>query len=279
MTSLIILVKERKYFTFFAFIIFLPFGLCAQDSISKISHIPITKVFYKFGSHGVGSFTYHYGLNYFLAGACTYAIVNSGLDWEWHRNVIDHRWLRESGFVSVRGGPVVAYTVPSALYLYGLLNKNSNIQVTGLALGQAALLGIGVSCTIKVFKGRVSPDNLTNMNNYSNEFRFGLLRGGISEGWPSSHTTVAFAMATTLIELYPDNTAIKIGALTYASLIGLGVSMNVHWSSDVVAGALIGYSIGKTVGSGFRNLMSANPKKNAYNFYVTPNGICFNYRF
>jgi membrane-associated phospholipid phosphatase len=279
MTSLHHFIKKWGGIASFALIIFLPFRIYAQDSINRVSNVPITKVFYKLGNHFVGSFTYHYGLNYLLAGVSTYAIVNTGIDWKWHRTSIDHGWMRETGFISVHAGPIVAYTVPSALYLYGLLDKNSDIQVTGLALGQAALLGVGISSMIKVFTGRVSPDNLTSLNDYSKNFRFGVLRGGILEGWPSSHTTVAFAMATTLIELYPDNLAIKIGALTYASLIGLGVSTNVHWSSDVVAGALIGYSIGKAVGAGYRNLMSSTPKEKAYHFYVTPTGVCFNYRF
>jgi membrane-associated phospholipid phosphatase len=242
-------------------------------------YVPVTKVFYHLGNDIVGSFTYHYGLNYLIAGASSYVIVNSGYDWKWHRISTDHDWLREIGFVPFQAAPIVAYSIPAAIYLYGIMDKNSDLQVTGLAMGQAAILGIGVSCFIKVFTGRVSPDNLTNMTDYSRQFRFGILKGGVSEGWPSSHTTVAFAMATTLIELYPDNIALKIGALTYASIIGLGVSTNVHWASDVVAGALIGYSIGKTVGAGFRNLMNNPAREGSFHFYVAPTGVCLNFRF
>jgi hypothetical protein len=86
-------------------------------------------------------------------------------------------------------------------------------------------------------------------------------------------------MATALIQLYPDNTAIKIVSLTYASLIGLGASTNIHWAYDAVAGALIGYAIGKTVGTSFRNLMNSSSDKQAYNFYVSPVGVGLDYKF
>jgi len=86
-------------------------------------------------------------------------------------------------------------------------------------------------------------------------------------------------MATALNQLYPNNTAIKICSLTCASLIGLGVSTNIHWASDVVAGVLIGWAIGRTTGISFRNLMNENQKSQANNFYITPTGVGFNYKF
>jgi hypothetical protein len=55
-------------------------------------------------------------------------------------------------------------------------------------------------------------------------------------------------------------TAILICSFTYAFLIGLGVSTNIHWFSDAVASAFIGYAIGKTVGTGFRNLIAVSQK-------------------
>lgn len=117
------------------------------------------------------------------------------------------------------------------------------------------------------------------MNDYSGDFRFGLLRGGIYEGWPSSHTATAFAMATTLMELYPENTTIKYCGWVYASLIGLGVSTNIHWFSDAVAGALIGYAIGTVVGNDFRNLLNHTDTDKPYGFYITPTGFLFAYHF
>jgi len=38
-------------------------------------------------------------------------------------------------------------------------------------------------------------------------------------------------------------------------LIGVGVSTNIHWLSDVVADILIGHAIGKIVENDFRSLL------------------------
>jgi len=102
---------------------------------------------------------------------------------------------------------------------------------------------------------------------------------GIFDGWPSGHTTNAFAMATTLIELYPHNTKLKWWARTYAVLIGWGVSTNIHWLSDAVAGALIGYAIGKTVGRSFRTLATGNAQERSFNIGICPSGFQISFLF
>jgi membrane-associated phospholipid phosphatase len=148
--------------------------------------------------------------------------------------------------------------------------------------GQAAILSMTISSGIKVFTGRKPPGILnrnTERTNFSDDFGFGVLKRGAFDGWPSGHTMTAFAMATTLIELYPDNTPVKIGALTYASIIGLGVSMNIHWFSDAFAGALLGYAIGKTVGCSFKSLMTHNYKIQGFSTYPTLSGFSVKYTF
>jgi membrane-associated phospholipid phosphatase len=85
----------------------------------------------------------------------------------------------------------------------------------------------------------------------SHIFQFGFLRGGVFWGWPSSHTTIAFAMALSVFTLFPKQKWLGYVAVTYALYIGIGVSMTIHWFSDFVAGALIGAIIGVVVGTGF----------------------------
>ncbi|HTE48387.1 MAG TPA: phosphatase PAP2 family protein, partial [Candidatus Paceibacterota bacterium] len=70
-------------------------------------------------------------------------------------------------------------------------------------------------------------------------------------GWPSSHATIAFAVATTLFVLYPKNLAVRILALLSAFYIGIGVSMSIHWFSDFISGAILGSLIGFIVGRAF----------------------------
>ena len=257
----------------------LPTSGQAQDRAQNSRLVPVTDVFYKVGGHLVGSLTVNYGLNYLLAGAATYGIVKSGVDWRWYRNAQDHKWISNAGFVSVGIGPLASVAVPVGLYLYGRSKEDVRLQYTGLALGQAAILAGVITSALKAFTGRVPPDSPDNPHDYSGDFRFGFLQGGVYEGWPSSHTATAFAMATTLVELYPESAIIRYGGFTYASLIGLGVSTNIHWFSDAVAGALIGYAIGKTVGMGFRNLLDQRDEQQSFNFFVTPSRVGFTYRF
>jgi membrane-associated phospholipid phosphatase len=86
-------------------------------------------------------------------------------------------------------------------------------------------------------------------------------------------------MTTALIGLYPDNNAIKIGGLTYATLIGVGVSTNIHWFSDFVAGALIGYAIGTIVGNDYMSLLNHSAEEKPYGLHITPSGLIFTYNF
>ncbi len=231
------------------------------------------------GRNLLGSFTYNYGLNYIVGGITSYGLVESGFDWRWYRNAIDHPWISRTGRISVVTGPLVSVGVPLGLYLYGRSDRNRNLQITGLALGQAAINATIITSVLKAFTGRVGPQHKSQTTDYSKDFRFGFLRGGIYQGWPSSHTAAAFSMAAALMELYPDNTAITIGGLTYATLIGVGVSTNIHWFSDAVAGALIGYAIGSTVGGSYRNLMDKTGEQQSFDFNVTPFGVTFTYRF
>jgi membrane-associated phospholipid phosphatase len=163
--------------------------------------------------------------------------------------------------------------------LYGRSERDIDMQITGLAVGQAAIDAAVITSVLKAFTGRAGPQHNLGQNDYSNDFRFGFLRGGIYQGWPSSHTATAFAMATTLIGLYPDNITVKIGGLTYAALIGVGVSTNIHWLSDVVAGGLIGYAIGTIVGNDFRSLLDHTTEEKPYGLHITPTGLMFTYNF
>jgi membrane-associated phospholipid phosphatase len=71
-------------------------------------------------------------------------------------------------------------------------------------------------------------------------------------GWPSSHTTIAFATACALAGLFPKQRWLGFAAIVYAIYIGLGISMTIHWFSDFVAGVIIGTLIGMVVGKSFR---------------------------
>jgi membrane-associated phospholipid phosphatase len=118
---------------------------------------------------------------------------------------------------------------------------------------QAAIIALIISTIYKAFTGRVPPEPFTSPGevDFSLDFRFGLLNGGILEGWPSGHTMIAFAMAVALRLFLPERRWIGLFCLVYAGYVGLGVSATIHWFSDAVAGGLIGVAIGLTVGKAF----------------------------
>jgi membrane-associated phospholipid phosphatase len=272
-------VNKRWWLAFLSLTTFVYAETLAQIATSDSSLVPITRVFDGMGRNALGSIEYNYGLNYIIGGAATYGIVKNGFDWRWYRNAQENKWISNAGFVAVGVGPLASVAVPLGLYLYGRSNEDRRMQITGLAMGQAAILGALISSGLKAFTGRVPPNEHKNLNDYSQQFRFGFLRGGVYQGWPSSHTTTAFAMAVTLTKLYPDNATIRYGALAYASLIGLGVSTNIHWFSDAVAGAFMGYAIGAVVGEGYRGLLNGTSGNQSYGFYVMPTGVGITYRF
>ena len=193
-----------------------------------------------------------------LAIGLTLLTVSTGFDWAYFQATRGETILR-AAFTGVLLGslmPMVAVLVP---VIVGALVQKRRLITTGWALGQAALLGYLISCGYKAFTGRLPPPHIgihvsraVPLVDTSHGFQFGFLRGGVFWGWPSSHTTIAFAMSACLIALYPRNKLLVVLALGYAFGVGLGVSMTIHWFSEFAAGAIIGSVIGHTVGKSFQ---------------------------
>ncbi len=260
----------------------LPVSLISQNGEKQYSPVPFSNLFYNIDKHLAGSFTHNHGMNHLFAAVGSYGIVTSGIDWNIYQFSKDNIGVAYTGFASVIIGGLTPLLVPLGMYYYGKSEENEKLQITSLALGQAAIISLVVSSGYKLITGRKPPDifdDETNVKDYSKDFKFGFLNRGVFDGWPSGHTMTAFAMATTLSELYPENTTVKFCAFAYASIIGLGVSTNIHWFSDAFAGALLGYSIGKSVGAGFTNLKNRNYENQSFKFQFIPGGISLSYHF
>ncbi len=186
--------------------------------------------------------------------AATYAIVQTGTDWNYLLWVRDPH-LNKMFFPAVIIGAFVPVSVPLFLVVSGRIFNSLRTGLVGWALGQAALIGSIVSSFLKALTGRLQPDLTNLLIDSSHGFQFGFLNHGIFWGWPSSHTTIAFAMGITLIYLYPRHRHVAFYGLIYALYVGIGVSLSIHWLSEFIAGALIGTAIGMTVGPFFRDHM------------------------
>jgi membrane-associated phospholipid phosphatase len=185
-----------------------------------------------------------------LAIALTFILVQSGFDWFYFsatRCSLLWAWMIPSAPI----GGLMPFALPLILIVSGYITSRARISLTGWAIGQAALIGSLLSSAYKAFTGRGHPAMHNVGTDISHVFRFGFLRGGMFWGWPSSHTTIAFAMAATVFTLFPKKRWLGWLAIAYAFYIGLGVSMTIHWFSDFVAGAILGTVIGVVVGKSF----------------------------
>ncbi len=224
--------------------------------------------FHDLFENAVGAFKGRNLLWHLLAVVLTIIILNSGLDW-YYFNATRIPGLRPWLFPAVRLGMFLPVLLPPALLAAGAIAGSSRTANTALALAQAAILGLVVSSFYKAFTGRIPPPHFFRhaqpgpLADISHGFRFGLLRGGMFWGWPSSHTTVAFAMAVSLWKLFPESRLVRYGALIYALYVGIGVSMTIHWLSEFAAGAVIGSVIGSVVGKRFYRPAEGAPDRGA----------------
>lgn len=176
-------------------------------------------------------------------------LVTSGFDWLFFRSTREPL-LRAWMFPAAPIGGLVPIALPLILIVFGTIMTKSRITLTGWAIGQAEFIASLVSSAYKAVTGRAHPSHDVGVD-ISHVFHFGFLRGGVFWGWPSSHTTIAFAMAVTVFILYPKPRWLGYVAMAYALYIGIGVSMTIHWFSDFVAGAIIGAVIGTVVGRSY----------------------------
>jgi membrane-associated phospholipid phosphatase len=249
-------------------------------TVTESGTVPLKFLFHNIGWNILHSITYNYGLNFIGAGLGTWVAIASGLDWQWNRLAYNNKWMPMIGEYANYIGYGVPFLTPVAFYLTGFFIKNKKLQITGLALTQSLFLTVLIQTPMKIITGRRWPGIVDGWDSplsrrsdrtedYSGEFNWFKLDA--IGGWPSGHTANAFSAAATIAQIYHDNVLLKVMVYTYASLLGLGMSIYDHWASDVFAGALIGYAIGKTVGRSYRNLIEG--KEDKIRFYATSNSL------
>ena len=262
----------KKFFLFTVILCLLINNLCAETSELKISP---KFIFHDIGWNFLHSFTYNYGLNFIGAGLGTWGMIETGMDWHWRNVIYDNPWTANTPVMAI-GGIAPAIT-PLAFFISGILFENDKNLIAACALTQTLILTMGIQSPLKMITGRRDPGLVSNgfyerirsEDDFSGVFNW--FNMDFFNGWPSGHTANAFSAAATLSEIYYDNTLVKAGVFTYAALMGLGVTFSAHWASEAVAGALIGYAIGKTVGKSYRKLLNGSESSNPVTFYFTPN--------
>lgn len=157
------------------------------------------------------------------------------------------------------GRPYVLAPAIGALFLTGLHSDNTRFKSFSYALAQGYVLDLGITQGLKEATGRPRPD------------------GSNSMSFPSGHSTDGFMIATVVDQFYGH----KAGFAAYglASLLAASrLKSNVHWLSDVTAGATIGYIIGRTVSRNIGGLQfskhvqiapAVNPFEKQYGFAMS----------
>ena len=208
---------------------------------------------FDFAGNLVRSFTGVNLLFHLAAMAATFVLVRSGADWAYYRFVHDSRALQVLAGPAVPMGGLGPVLLIVILFLRGRRGGSDRLVLTAYAMVQTVLASLIITSIYKAVTGRLAPVG-PELFDYSMHFQFGLLRAGIFDGWPSGHATTAFAIVALLAQLYPHRTRLIYAAFGIAAYIDIGVSMNIHWLSDAVAGALIGCAIGTCIGKSYRRL-------------------------
>jgi membrane-associated phospholipid phosphatase len=261
------------------FIFSLKICLFSDEIDTPPQHPELRLIFHDIGWNILHSFTYNSGLNFIVSGLGTGAFIETEIDWHWRNIAYNNTWLSNLARPGIYIGYIVPTLTPILTYTIGRFTMDEKLQITGMALVQTLMITLAIQTPLKMITGRAMPGIITKFDhtrdsrtdNFSNEFNW--FNNNFIAGWPSGHTANAFAAAATVSEIYNDNLWLKIGVFSYASLIGFGVTLDVHWASEALAGALIGYAVGKTVGKNFRSLLENDKNNNEPSFYFTPNSM------
>jgi membrane-associated phospholipid phosphatase len=202
------------------------------------------------------------------AAAGTLLIIQSGLDSKVHNYFVRNTGFEKYSQTAVHLGSRLPALLSAGLLGWGLVSKSSRTIAAGSAVTQAFLLAVATTGVLKGLTGRPNPDPVIyDDNRASATFRFGILRGGVFHGWPSGHMLSNTAAVTSLLCFFNRSTALHVAGGAYLGYLFLSIASHgrgtMHWFSDTVAGALMGFAIGSTVGTRFRRLWESKMGKTA----------------
>lgn len=141
------------------------------------------------------------------------------------------------------GRAYVLQPIHAGLFLTGLLPGNKKFMKAAVISTASFYLNDAITSTIKGTAQRHRP----NSTPYNDVFD-GPKGTDKHHSFPSGHTSSAFATATAIATAFEDNKVVPIIAYGAATLVGLSrIHDNAHWTSDVIAGAALGYLSAKAV--------------------------------
>jgi membrane-associated phospholipid phosphatase len=148
--------------------------------------------------------------------------------WSETASAKDWRTFGDYGQLS---GPVIG----TVFAIDGWATGNERSKETAALAYESFIWAGALEGTIKFAVGRARPS--------ATDHPFVFNPGGTNGSFPSGHTTEAFAAATVFSEQYP-RWEVYIPAYAAAAAVGFSrLYANQHWTSDVLAGAVLGVSV------------------------------------
>ncbi|KAF0205105.1 MAG: phosphoesterase PA-phosphatase related [Gallionellaceae bacterium] len=139
-------------------------------------------------------------------------------------------------------GQTYALGVMGGFYLAGVISDNEKSVQVSQDLVAASLSSALVNQSIKIFANRSRPRD----NQGTDDFK-GFTGLNNNSSFPSGHTTEAFTLASVIASHY-EETWVGATAYSVAGLVGVArMYHDAHFASDVVASALIGTFVGKSI--------------------------------
>ena len=121
---------------------------------------------------------------------------------------------------------------PIIIYSVGLIKKDSTIKKQAVFIGETFLVNAFITTALKHAIKRKRP-----FETYSD---IDQATSSLGKSFPSGHTSIAFATATSLSVAYPKWYVIA-PSFVWAGAVGYSrMHLGVHYPSDVFAGAIIG---------------------------------------
>lgn len=198
---------------------------------------------------------------YHLAGiALTPILIHTGADAEVN-SAFSNKVPREPYLPGVVGGYVAPLLLGVPLYIHGRNTSNNESIGAAYAVAHTTIITAAYVGFLKGLTGREHQDNDSSksLREQSKQFNFGIIKKSVLKGWPSGHLATTTALMSTLTHYYPEKLWLQWAGYSATAYMAVTVLAHqggeMHWFSDAVAGALMGYAIGSTVGSNFRERM------------------------
>lgn len=134
---------------------------------------------------------------------------------------------------------------------WGWVANNPKLRTTTALATQAYITSTFWSTLFKTLSGRLRPHDIdanSSMNVSTFHGPFYTLPYGGNSAFPSGHATLAFAAARVYAMEYRYIKWVPVTSYTVATLISFSrIIENRHWTTDIFAGALLGYACGTQV--------------------------------